>query len=169
MLKPDMTQPSFWCIANIGDANPLEHGGCFVLVDRTGVYRSELLLLTVDDDGYRRASIVMDDLMRIKRANGLHELSDNRFHPHHPAWFGRAKGLEELASYSGKRYEELVAGFLSSSPLENASCWLDLERYYGIENFDHPRKVEEDKASQIVKTFFRQIEEAKSWHEGYGL
>lgn len=164
-----MTQPSFWCIANIGDANPLEYGGCFVLVDRTGVYSPELLLLTVDDDGYRRASILMDKLIRIKRANGLHELSDNRFHPNVPAWFGKTNDLQELASYSGRRYEELVAGFLSSSPLENASCWFDLEKYHGIENFDHPLKVEEDKANEMVEMFFRQIEEAKSWHEGYGF
>lgn len=164
-----MTQPSFWCIANIGDANPLEHGGCFVLVDRTGVYSPELLLLTVDDDGYKQASIVMDELIRIKRANGLHELSDNKFHPDHATWFGETKELQALASFAEWRYENLVSGFLSSSPMTNAFCWRDLQAFHGIENFDTPTKIEDDRARQMVKTFNSQIEEAKSWHEGYGL
>lgn len=35
-------QPKWHCVANLGDVNPLEYGGAFVLIDATGVYPPEL-------------------------------------------------------------------------------------------------------------------------------
>jgi hypothetical protein len=38
-------QPSYWCIENLGDVDPLQHGGKFVCIDRRGVYAPIMLIL----------------------------------------------------------------------------------------------------------------------------
>ena len=38
-------QPNWVFVCNLGDASQIEHGGKFVYVDTTGVYRPEVVLL----------------------------------------------------------------------------------------------------------------------------
>lgn len=52
-------QPVWKFVANPGDANPIDHGGLFVLVDETGVYPPEM---GVDDAG--RSTGVMERVER---------------------------------------------------------------------------------------------------------
>ncbi len=45
-----MSQPAWECIAQLGDKNPIDHGGYWILRDTTGVYAEEAELLLVPDD-----------------------------------------------------------------------------------------------------------------------
>jgi len=167
-------QPSFWCIENIGDINPFEHGGAFVLVDRTGVYSPELLILHAPDDAgeceRERHVITLERLTRIKHEDGRHGLSDNKFHPDFAAWFGSAEGLQDVSESCGRPYSSLLDSFLSSCPVERAFAYMDVARYWGFATFDeNPARLEPEKAKLLCDTMLAQIEESKSWHQGYGV
>jgi hypothetical protein len=45
-----MSQPEWKCVANLGDVNPIDHGGFFVFVDKTGHYAPEVEILEVPDE-----------------------------------------------------------------------------------------------------------------------
>lgn len=166
-------QPSFWCIENIGDANPFDYGGGFVLVDRTGVYSPELLVLDPsDDDGseHQLYTILLEPLIRIKDEDGNHGLSDNKYHPDYPAWFGEFEKLKALSESCGRFYSELLGSFLSSCPVERAFAYLNVASYWGFANFDeYPRSLTASKAKLLCETMLTQIEESKTWHQGYGV
>jgi hypothetical protein len=167
-------QPSFWCIANIGDADPLNHGGGFVLIDRTGVYSPELLMLEepcgADETQHELSTILLDSLTRIKRDDGNHELSDNRFHADTPAWFGESERLKAVSGYCGRPYFSLLGSFLSGCPVERAFAYKEVASYYGIANFDSdPCMLRPEKAKLLCDTMLAQIEESKTWHDGYGV
>lgn len=167
-------QPSYWCIENIGDVDPLEHGGGFVIVDRTGVYDPELLILDVNEDDkspYLLNSIVLEPLIRIKAEDGFHKLSDNKYHPEMPAWFGDAKSLQSIANSSGRRpYYALLDSFLSSCPVERGLAYMDAVRHFGTEEFNsEPRELTHEKAKALCDTMLAQIQQTKTWHIGYGV
>ena len=41
-------QPSYFCIANLGDSDPFLYGGAFVCIDRRGIYDPILLIYDTD-------------------------------------------------------------------------------------------------------------------------
>jgi hypothetical protein len=167
-------QPSFWCIANIGDADPFNHGGGFVLIDRTGVYSPELLMLEepcgADETQHELSTILLERLTRVKRNDGRHELSDNKYHTELPTWFGRFERLEAVSNCCGRPCSSLLDSFLSSCPIERALAYRGVALYYGLANFDSdPRRLEPEKAKLLCDTMLAQIEESKTWHNGYGV
>ena len=167
-------QPSFWCIDNIGDVNPFEHGGGFVLVDRTGVYSPELLMLEApsgaDETLHELSTILLEPLTRIKLKGGSYGLSDNRFHVDTPTWFGDPESLKSVGNCCDRPDSRLLDSFLSSCPIERALAYRDVAYYYGLANFDnYPRRLEPEKAELLCNTMLTQIEESKTWHTGYGV
>lgn len=82
--------------------------------------------------------------------NGI--LSDNPFHPDHPAWFAHPEDrrkerpqdrtyLNDLAGFAndlpwGQDVEELVRLFISNNPVERADAWRAVGEYHGWENLD---------------------------------
>lgn len=170
-------QPSFWCVANIGDqGDPFEHGGSFVLVDRTGIYTPELLILehlpsSVGECQHQVVAIPLDRVTRIKHGSGLHGLSDNKFHPDQEAWFGDPAELLRLSEFCGSTYEGLLMEFLAESPAVRALAYMNCVRYWGASNFtgdDSPRMLTPEKAKLLCDTMLNQIEESKTWHQGWG-
>lgn len=164
-------QPSFWCVENIGDVDPFEYGGAFVLVDRTGTYNPELLILEVEDS-YRcwLVSIKLEPLTRIKAEDGFHGLSDNKFHPEFAAWFGDSQTLKAVASSSGRPYYALLDSFLSDCPVERAFAYMDVINNFGAEAFGSERReIEDSKAKALCDTMLSQIKQSKTWHIGYGI
>lgn len=58
-------QPVWKFIANLGDANPIDHGGYFVYIDETGVYAPEAeLLVEPSDDEVQRDDRRKDSMER---------------------------------------------------------------------------------------------------------
>jgi hypothetical protein len=167
-------QPSFWCVSNIGDANPFDHGGGFVLVDRTGVYSPHLLMLEApsgaDETLHELHTILLDPLTRIKLKGGIYGLSDNRFHTDDVAWFGDPAQLKSVSDCCGRFDSGLLDSLLSSCPIERAFAYRDVAFYYGPANFDnYPRRLEPEKAELLCNTMLAQIEQSKTWHQGYGV
>jgi len=176
-----MAQPSYWCIANIGDADPYEHGGAFVLVDRRGIYCPELVTIeSLDDSDLRIAhNIQLERLTIIKstkpvaeeeshKANGWIGVSDNRFHTDTRAWFGVRSSLRQVAASIGKDVDSFIGDLVSSDPVTVAIAYQALARYHGYFNFDsEPRTLTEEKAKLMCDRFLAQISESQSWHDGY--
>jgi hypothetical protein len=176
-------QPSWWCVANIGDADPYEHDGGFVLVDRRGVYAPELILIeSFDDSGSRRLwNIVLDPLIVVKNGDirdanlevGRREdnwigLNDNKYHPDGIAWFGDWNSLQSVAGFIGRDPYSFVRTLLSNDPVDRALGYKALADYHGTSNFDqYPETLTEEKAELMCSRFLKQIEESESWHDGY--
>ena len=66
-----MSQPAWECIAQLGDKNPIDHGGYWILRDTTGVYAEEAELLLVPDDDDREYTIYRFTLDRCTFVNGV--------------------------------------------------------------------------------------------------
>lgn len=167
-------QPSFWCIANIGDASPTLHGGKFILVDRTGTYNPVMLILEPQDpepsyedpETFRRYIVELEPTIRSSKTS----LSDNRFHPHCEAWFGNQASLESIASSIDLTASDLMNMFLACCPLQRATAYNAVIDYWGVENFDHyPTTMNLEEADRLCDTMFKQIQESESWHEGFGV
>lgn len=130
-----MTKQPIWkLLANLGDVNPLEHGGFFVYQDETGVYAPEAESLQCDDE-ITKWTVHRFSLEKCTYQDGV--LSDNKFHPDHPAWFARdAKHLEQLGSFVGRDVESLIAGFCSDNAVERAGAYQAAFDFYGAHEFD---------------------------------
>ena len=145
-------QPSWKLIANLGDVNPLDHGGYFVYQDTTGVYAPEAELLQVPDDDrnddreeVREYVIYRFALEPCTYIDGV--LSDNKYHPELSAWFAKPEReranrpqdttyLSDVARSVGTGRRELIRMFLSTDILERAEAWRMIGEYHGFDNLD---------------------------------
>ena len=122
-----MSQPIWKCVAQIGDAAPLDHGGLWVFIDTTGVYPPEGELYEPETRQVRR--FILEDCTY---TNGI--LSDNKFHPDHAAWF--ADDLQAVASCIGTDAADLINQFCSADPITRAQAWRAVGDYFGWDNLD---------------------------------
>jgi hypothetical protein len=128
-------QPEWEFVANLGDKDPLDHGGIFVFKDRTSVYEAEVevLQLTCEKEDMERYSIHRFSIDRCTYVDGI--LSDNKYHPKHPAWW--IGSMESLASYIDEDKDALIARFCSEDVCERASAYCMLGDCFGFNNLDH--------------------------------
>lgn len=129
-----MKQPMWKCVAQLGDANPLEYGGLWVFVDTTGVYAPEMEHLDVpDSEEYKIRTVSRVMLDKCTYIAGI--LSDNEYHPEHAAWF--ASRLHDMAQCNGISEQELIKQFCSDDAIERACAYRVAAEYYGYHEFDH--------------------------------
>lgn len=141
-----MSQPNWVLVAQLGDVNPLDCGGYWVLRDTTGAYPEEAELLVVDEsDENSSVTAYRFILERCTYVNGI--LSDNQFHPDHPAWFAAPESrrkerpqdtcyLSNVASSAGRDEEELIADLCSEDAVRRAMAYRDIADYHGAHEFD---------------------------------
>ena len=140
-----MSQPAWECIAQLGDKNPIDHGGYWILRDTTGVYTEEAELLMVPDDEDGKYTICRFTLDRCTFINGV--LSDNKFHPDKSAWWAKTEEerkarpqdstyLKNIADFIGIAVEELVDHFCSEDALKRAVAYRAVGDYHGFNNLD---------------------------------
>jgi len=159
-------QPDWKTIANLGDANPCEHGGYFVHIDETGEYAPEGEWLEVSDEDNPKpyARVYRFSLEPCTFIDGI--LSDNKFHPGNPAWF--ADSLHQIATSNGCTFESLVYCLTSKSPIDRAHAWRDIGQYHGFENLDgYPLHL--TKAETVDKFFHlgRTLNRSRAAHINY--
>ncbi len=135
-----MSQPKWKFVAQLGDVNPLDHGGKFLFVDETGVYPPELefveLLVDSIEDEWEVHRIVLDKCTFI---DGV--LSDNKFHQ---AWF--AQNLQAVADCVDVDESELIGRLCSGDALNRAQAYVDIVSYYGVHEFDQYPRMFDDRA-----------------------
>lgn len=141
-------QPTWEPVANLGDANPIDNGGFFVLRDTTGVYPPEAVSLEPSGRGWIAYRITLDP---VTLTDGV--LSDNRFHPLHPVWW--SDRLQSIASTVGRTPADLTADFLSSDPLQRAEAYRALLYSFGGGEFDSDHLWFEDRAE--VEAYVEQL------------
>lgn len=131
-----MSQPTWKCIANLGDVDYLEYGGYFVFEDTTGVYPPEAELLQEPCEDETRYTVHRFVLEPCTFVDGV--LSDNAS-PTHSAWF--ADSLQSIADFVGMTYLELVIALCDTSTREGAikeraHAWRAIGDYHGFDNLD---------------------------------
>ena len=159
-------QPSYFCIANLGDANPFEHGGAFVCIDRRGIY--DPIMLMYDEDFKKRSEITLVPCHRIvSSAAEILSVGTNKFHATHPEWF--SESLSYVAEIQWRDFDDLVSELVSTDVVMRASVYLALVSYHGVKEFDHyPYIYENEKdARNFCNQMLAQIEESKTWWDGY--
>jgi len=135
-----VSQPVWRCVANLGDRDPLDHGGLFVYVDRTGVYPPEMERVEPDEDGSLEVRRVVLD----------------RYHPNYPAWY--AKDIGSVASFVGCDPEELCEDLCGSDPIPRAEAYRGILDYFGWDNGDdYPLTITVSEARQRYRNEMRRI------------
>jgi hypothetical protein len=124
-------QPKWQAVAQLGDVNPLDYGGYWVLVDTTGEFTPEGEFVEVDEQT-NCLTIYRFSLEQCSLINGV--LSDNKYHSEYPAWF--AEGLESVAAFCGVPVLELRVMFCADDPVVRARAYGDVASYHGWNNLD---------------------------------
>jgi len=159
-------QPSFFCIANLGDADPFEHGGAFVCIDRRGIY--DPIMLIYDQDFKKRSEVTLEPCHRIVSSIGdILSVGTNKYHAMYPEWF--SESLEQVAEFHGRDFDDFVSELVGTDVVMRASVYLALVSYHGVNEFDHyPHIYEnEENARNFCDQMLAQIEESKTWWDGY--
>lgn len=147
-------QPKWKLLANLGDANPLDHGGYFIFTDETGVHEDEAEWLEepriVDNSDNEETDIYevrRFTLDRCSYVDGI--LSDNKFHRDHHAWFATPESekvnrpqdttyLSNLTAFmdSEEQLEDLIRDFCSADSILRAGAYCVVGQYHGWDNLD---------------------------------
>jgi hypothetical protein len=123
-------QPKWECVAQLGDVDPVEYGGYWILRDTTGVYPEEAEVLPETSE--KKRQIFRFILEKCTYQNGI--LSDNKFHPEHEVWF--AKYLEQIAESTDYPVEQLIQDFCDDDCLKRAMAYRAVYDYHGLHEFD---------------------------------
>jgi hypothetical protein len=175
-MSSQTKQPSFWCVASLGDVDPVAYGGAFVLVDMRGIYPTEMIILSPtkkdsfgDPIACNRTTVVCYPLTAIKDGRGdFVALSDNSFHTEYPVWWGTKERLQDLSHYCGESVNQLVQNFLSEDPLTLATAYMGVYNYNWTEQYDCTSMTKKE-AENFCRAMKRQEKAAKEWHDGYLL
>jgi hypothetical protein len=132
----ETNQPNWKLVANLGDVNPIDYGGFFVFIDETGAYDPEAELLVSPDSDEGEWQVYRFSLPKCTFINGI--LSDNKFHPGHPAWFANpgAENLSGVAECCGDAVDSLITDLCSDNVSNRASAYRAIGQYHGFENLD---------------------------------
>jgi hypothetical protein len=141
-----MSQPIWKLLGSLGDVNPVDNDGMLVYEDTTGVYPPEAVVIVAlikdYEDDPDRWIVYRFPLERCTYVNGI--LSDNEFHPEHPAWF--ADSLDRIASCVGVEHFEIVRQLCSENPIERAQAYQAIGDYHGFINLDHDPVTDFDRS-----------------------
>ena len=153
-------QPIWKLVANLGDNDPIEHGGLFVFEDTTGVYPPEIELLEPPSDefsDYKEESNWSPSARWTVRRTVCEPctyvegvLSDNKHHQSHAAWF--ADRVDSIADCFGMEASEFIRMITTGSVVERAEAWRMVGDYHGWDNLDsYPLELTHEKALARVE------------------
>lgn len=120
-------QPKWKCIAQLGDASPLEYGGFWVFEDTTGVYAPEAE--HYDPDSGMVSRIVLEPHTY---RDGI--LSDNPYHPDYPVWYADDIGsIAESVGHDGPL--PIIDALCSDNAISRALAYREIAGYFGWHEF----------------------------------
>ncbi len=138
-------QPKWRIVGTLGDYNIAEYGGAAIYRDTTGASDPEMDWYEAGDTEAQRGEAYRFSLEKCTFVNGV--LSDNEFHPEHPAWW--ADKIESIASLSDTDPAELIRLFCSPDPMERAYAYQDLIYHSGAFNLDqYPVRLTQAEANR---------------------
>lgn len=160
-------QPKWKYVASFGDVNPLNHEGALLFVDETGVYPSELEVITIDNNGEVYEENLKYTIYRVPcepcffdEITGV--LSDNKFHKDYPVWWAKAdpdhkqrhgydqwSRFRELAEGMDMTANEYARQFTSDDPEVRGQAYYWLGEHHGWNEFDqYPLKMNRAEAEK---------------------
>ena len=164
-----MTQPIWRYVANLGDMTPLDYGGMFLYVDKTGVYAPELVRLEPLVDGkYEVRRVCLDrceltlctcescDGDKLRLTTQHIATAKNLPYPLHKyeEWF--AKDLDKAVSCIGCSPLSLICDLCSADPKVRAFAYMAIYDYHGWDNGDsYPNTMTR---SEVRKRYRNEIE-----------
>jgi hypothetical protein len=111
-------------LANLGDVNPLDHGGFLVRSD------GEIVVIEPNDENRKiEVHLFSNTLCYPIKGGGV---SDNEYHKNHPAWF--SKDLQAVAESSD--HEDIEADLCSDDPVTRARAYQSIICHWGTHGFD---------------------------------
>ena len=111
-------------LANLGDVNPLDHGGFLVRSD------GEIVDIHPRDEDNKIEVHRFDNTLCYPIEGG--GVSDNEFHKYHHAWF--SDGLDDVANSAD--HENIAEDLCSEDPVVRAGAYRSIVGHRGINNFD---------------------------------
>jgi hypothetical protein len=114
-------------------------------------------------------TIVLDPCFPIISDGVTVGISNNRFHPTVPAWFGDLHRLKSVASFIGMERNELAQLFCGN-PYDRAIAFKATADCHGPENFDSDPRVFGTKreANSFCNRMLAQIKEVEALPDGLG-
>lgn len=150
-----MSEPKWKCVSMLGDVDPINHGGKFVLVDEMGVHIPEMLVISKDLGCWEVARIELNEC--------FHEydiLSDNSYHKDSEAWF--ADKIDLIAASRGMKAYQLIEYLCSTNPVLRAIGYEALVGFFGTYEFDQsPNELNRREINVLVKKYQKQLTEQK--------
>ena len=111
-------------LANLGDVNPLDHGGFLVRSD------GEIVVIEPNDENRKIEVHRFSNTLCYPIEGG--GVSDNEYHKDHPAWF--SKYLQAFDESSD--HESIEADLCSDDPVTRARAYQSIVFHWGIHEFD---------------------------------
>lgn len=141
----DTRQPEWKFIANLGDRDPVNHGGLFLYEDATGVYPAEMERLERendrDDSKFQVHRVVLDRCKEVQSERDKPYLVSHDYDPSWPhplpqyeEWF--AEDLAKVADSMDTTESELRDQLCSADSKERANAYRCILDYHGWENED---------------------------------
>jgi len=157
-------QPSWHCIANLGDINPETEGGQFLMVDKRGVYTPELWIFNLAT----WSTVDLIQCYEVKNEDfDFPAVSDNKYYMDKPSWFGKREQLKSVAETNGSDLYDLKNKLCSACPALRAEGYIMLVNSYGVENFDFYSDVKTPAETKLLcKKLIRQAAQASKWRDG---
>lgn len=167
---PNNRQPSWHCVANLGDVDPFEHGGKFLMIDRRGFYPAELWVFNGWDDKAPtfKHHIVLDICFQVQDCDGNYTLCDNVYHPHLTAWFGSVEDIERVSSFIGMNPADFRRLFCRNA-YDRAVAYDAVATYFGLIEFDqYPTFFDtKQEAKAFCRRMLSQIKKAETLPDGW--
>jgi hypothetical protein len=160
-------QPSYHAVANLGDVNPLEHGGAFVMVDRRGVYAPQLWVWEPEANVMEEKGMLYRfDIPTCRFTDEGGGLNDNPHHPNSIAWYATREKLKSVAASWGVSVRELTGLLTSSDPVQRGRGILAVARVMGLHEFDSYPEDGCGLIHQMIRKCKRQTVAAMNWKDG---
>ena len=141
-------QPDWKFVGLLGDqGDPIEFGGTWVYIDRTGVYppEAEYVQPPYHDPPYegkdkRRWTVsrfILDKIYLVENVITAMRPGKQLPHPYpssYKEWW--ADYLDEMCLTNGMKRDDFLSLIMSDDPMKRAAAWQMIGEYHGMENLD---------------------------------